>query len=338
MRNGSIHRGAELANDVGIIASDGSVKERRLAIVERQDTSTLTDWIAVHRDTFEQHMAAAGAVLFRRFPAATIGAFQELAPKLCGKIFAENPEHTPVTPDGAVQTPVAYAADRMLLWHNENSFNDEWPMRIAFCCVRPAEAGGETPIVDSCLMYREIDAEIRARFTANGIAYVRRFASGIGLDWQTVFRTGERAVVEEFCRSHQVIPEWNGGDLVQTRAIRPAVVAHPRTGEPSWFNQAQHWHPACLDGGVRDALESSVGAARLPRDCTFADGTPIPDADMHHILDVYRRNQVVFPWQPGDLLVLDNVIWAHARNPYRGRRTMLVAMGSIHRYDSGYPS
>lgn len=33
-----------------------------------------------------------------------------------------------------------------------------------------------------------------------------------------------------------------------------------------------------------------------------------------------------------DGLVLDNVSWAHGRNPYRGRRAILVAMGSMHAY------
>lgn len=323
---------AQAIHDSKTIPANGSARKRHLAVIEWEGKGTLGDWITTNRDVFQDYMSTRGAVLFRKFPPVTINSFQQAAPLLCGELVTENPEHTPVSADGSVQTPVPYAAERMLLWHNENSFNHEWPMRIAFCCLRPAEAGGETPIVDSCLVCREIDSSVRSRFVNKAIAYVRHFAAGVGVDWKAVFHTNDRAVVDEYCHRHQLLPEWKGQELVRTTAIRPAVVVHPQTGDLSWFNQAQHWHPACLDPDVLDVLQRSVGEAGLPRNCTFGDGTPIPEADMRHILDVYRRNQVVFPWAQGDVLVLDNVMWAHGRNPYEGRRTMLVALGSVHHY------
>jgi len=35
---------------------------------------------------------------------------------------------------------------------------------------------------------------------------------------------------------------------------------------------------------------------------------------------------VSFPWQPGDLLMLDNMLVAHGREPFAGRREILVGM------------
>jgi acyl-CoA synthetase (AMP-forming)/AMP-acid ligase II/acyl carrier protein len=310
-----------------------SAPGRRPAIVESRANATLADWLAGHGDELAAHMRDSGAVLFRGFRVTTIGAFHGVARALCGEVFTENPEHTAVSRDGAVQTPVAYAQDRFLLWHNENSFNDEWPLRIAFCCLRPAESGGETPLVDSCLVLRELHPEVRGRFVDRGVAYVRHFGSGLGLDWRTVFRTDSREAVERYCREHHIVTEWQDADRLRTVAVRPAVVAHPLTGDLSWFNQAQHWHPACLDPDVRGALEGSLGVAGLPRNCTFGDGSPIPDDDMRRVIEVYRGCQVVFPWRQGDVLLLDNVLWAHGRNPYAGRRTMLVAMGSLQRWE-----
>ena len=47
------------------------------------------------------------------------------------------------------------------------------------------------------------------------------------------------------------------------------------------------------------------------------------------ILDVYRGLEVVFPWQAGDVMLVDNVATAHGRNPYQGERKLLVALGQM---------
>lgn len=309
----------------------GVQEGRRLAIATGEGRAFLQEWIKAHRSDFDTHMMSSGAVLFRGFPGLSIGAFQQVAPLLCGALIKDNPEHAPVSADGLVQTPVAYPADRFLLWHNENSFNDEWPLRIAFCCFCPAQTGGETPIVDSCRVYREIDPAVRSEFESRDVAYIRNYKSGVGLDWRSVFHSDDCEAISTYCGAHGITAEWHGGELLRTISSRPAVIAHPTTGERSWFNQAQHWHPGCLDSDVREALERSFGDS-LPRNCTFGDGAAIPDELMRHVVSVYQRCEVVFPWKRGDVLVLDNVLWAHGRKPYQGERRMLVALGTATRF------
>jgi alpha-ketoglutarate-dependent taurine dioxygenase len=41
---------------------------------------------------------------------------------------------------------------------------------------------------------------------------------------------------------------------------------------------------------------------------------------------------VKFAWQRGDIMLLDNVLTAHARNPFVGERKLLVAMGDMRSY------
>ena len=44
---------------------------------------------------------------------------------------------------------------------------------------------------------------------------------------------------------------------------------------------------------------------------------------------LYERTAVRFPWQEGDLVMLDNMLVAHARDPFVGPRKIVVAMGDM---------
>ena len=41
---------------------------------------------------------------------------------------------------------------------------------------------------------------------------------------------------------------------------------------------------------------------------------------------IYEANTAREPWQPGDLMLVDNVRTAHSREPFEGPREVLVAM------------
>ena len=70
----------------------------------------------------------------------------------------------------------------------------------------------------------------------------------------------------------------------------------------------------------------------MPRNCYYGDGTRIADEDMASILEVYRQLEVSFPWQRGDVMVLDNLLTAHGRNRFEGERQLLVTMGDMRSY------
>jgi alpha-ketoglutarate-dependent taurine dioxygenase len=294
----------------------------------------LPDWAAGNRALVEERLRRHGAILFRGFAIDGPAPFERFAANVCRELFNENGEHPRTAVSGNVYTPVFYPPGKQLLWHNENSFNRRWPAKILFCCVRPADRGGETPLVDSRAVYQRIDPQVRERFESRGVLYMRHYGAGPGLDWQTVFRTADPAEAAARCAADGFDVQWkSAGRVLRTRCKRPAVVRHPVTGEACWFNQAQHWHIACLEPELRESMLGAFGENDLPRHCCYGDGSAIADADMEHILGVYRELEICFPWQAGDVVLVDNVLAAHGRNPFQGERQILVTLGDMTSYD-----
>lgn len=282
--------------------------------------------------TVRQALSESGAALLRGFESLNTADFAAVAHAFIDDISADNAEHERVDDSGVVQTPVPYSSHRKLLWHNENSFNRRWPRTLIFSPTVVATTGGRTPLTDSRRLLRIVDPAIVTRFRERGVAYIRRFGRGIGLPWQQVLGTDDRPTADRRSVADGVELAWGPDDTLSTRAVRPAVIDHPLTGESAWFAQPAHWHPACLDEETRDALLDVFGQDGLPRDCRFGDGSTIPDSMMHELLEAHASIERSFDWKVGDVLAIDNVLTAHARNPYTGARRLLVAMGDQHEF------
>ncbi|HKV36650.1 MAG TPA: amino acid adenylation domain-containing protein, partial [Pyrinomonadaceae bacterium] len=306
----------------------------RLPLVIQPATNKpdLEEWARANLGFIEAKLHKHGAILFRGFDVNSPSAFEGFAHTICPQLFDENGEHNRGSVSGKIYTPVAYPANKLLLWHNENSFNDAWPMKIWFCCATPAAQGGETPLVDSRRVFEMLDPKIRDRFIEKKVMYVRNYTEGLGQNWQAIMRASSRAEAEEFCRKNLMEFEWKHGNGLMTRCVRPAVARHPRTGEMVWFNQAQHWHRACLDAETRESLRALFAEDDFPRNCYYGDGSVIEDSVMEEILEVYRQLEVSFPWREKDVVMLDNMLTAHGRSPYVGERKLYVAMGEMTSY------
>jgi len=277
----------------------------------------------------EAHLATAGGVLFRGFSVPTVPHFQQFAAAFGHPLLSYEFASTPRSAVGSgVYTSTEYPAHQHIPLHNEQAYTREWPMKIWFHCVTASPVGGETPIADSRAVYRHMPAGIRERFRA-GLQYVRNYGD-FDVPWQQVFGTDRPADVEAFCRRAGIQWEWTGDGELRTRQLCQGVEVHPGTGEPVWFNQGHLFHVSNLQPEVRESLEDLLGVEHLPRNVYFADGSPIPDGLFDEVRAVLDAETVTFPWQDGDVLMLDNMLAAHARNPFEGPRKVVVAMAEPH--------
>jgi alpha-ketoglutarate-dependent taurine dioxygenase len=132
--------------------------------------------------------------------------------------------------------------------------------------------------------------------------------------------------VQEYCSQYDITCDWIDDKLLRTAGIAQGVTTHPKTREKVFFNQAHLFHVSSLGPIHAEALVSMYGVNRLPRHARFGDGTEIPDLDLRRVSDAFKKSAITFRWQKGDVLVLDNVSYAHGRRPFKGSRKVLAAL------------
>ncbi|MEG4838962.1 amino acid adenylation domain-containing protein [Microcoleus sp. B9-D4] len=289
----------------------------------------IADWAKNNREFIEAKLLQHGGILFRGFTGPVVAAFEQFALSICSELFGEYGDLPREGVSGKVYGSTPYPADKAILFHSESSHLHRWPMKIWFFCVQPAQQGGETPIVDCRKIYQLLDPKLREKFAQKQIMYVRNYTDGLDVSWKDFFQTEDKSVVEEYCRQAGMEFEWKAGNNLRTRKIRPAIAKHPKTKEMVFFNQLPLHHISCLDAATRASLLSVFGEENLPRNVYYGDGTPIEDSVMEEIQAVYAQAAVSFPWQAGDILMLDNMLAAHSRNPFIGSRKIVVAMGEM---------
>ncbi|WP_371914561.1 TauD/TfdA family dioxygenase [Pseudomonas sp. NFACC56-3] len=275
----------------------------------------------------ESELPRAGGILFRGFAFKGEADFEAFARSFGHELLTYDYASTPRTKlNNRVYTSTEYPAHQVIPLHNEQSYSLNWPMKIWFHCVQASPVGGETPIADSRLVYRQIDPAIRQRFAEKRLMYVRNYGNGLDLPWQQAFSTEDRSQVERFCRASNIEFRWTDDGELSTRQVCQAVAQHPVTGDWVWFNQAHLFHISNLAAPVRETLISIVGEQGVPRNVFYGDGSPIELEALEHIREVLQRCQVTFPWQAGDVLMLDNMLVAHGRSTFQGTRKVVVAM------------
>ncbi|OBP13526.1 hypothetical protein A5320_18200 [Rheinheimera sp. SA_1] len=311
------------------VADLAEVGGLRMMLPVEIDPEQLDEWLNDNADHARQLLEQNGALLIRQLPAHGSKKLEKVMSKLFDDSLLEyNFRSTPRTKmRGRIYTSSEYHADETILLHNENAYCNEWAMKIGFYCVKASEVGGATPIGDSRKIYRDIPADIRDRFERKGLLYVRNYGD-IDLPWTEVFQTTDRSEVEQYCHNSDIEFQWIGQNGLRTKQRAGVSYLHPRSGEAVWFNQAHLFHISSMPEQHRHSLLDTFKTEDLPRNVYFADGEEIDDQSLDIIRQVYRRHEVAFQWQDGDLLLLDNMLFAHGRHPFSGNRRILVGMAT----------
>ena len=278
------------------------------------------------REFLREQLLCYGALLLRGFQMENVADFEKIARLFSLKElfnYAGGVSPRRILNEG-VYTSTEYPAQFSLSLHNELSYSNIYPNVLFFGCLIAPQTGGETTLGNSRRILQNIDPQILDTFKRKKLCYVRNLQAdkGSGYSWQEAFESDDKETIENVCRKAGADFEWKADGGLRVSQIRPAVLAHPITGEEVWFNQADGFHPSNLG----EELLKNLSEDELRLNVYFGDGSMIDSAMLVHIRKVLQSETIPHRWQVGDILILDNILSAHGRMPFTGARKIILAM------------
>ncbi|MEY9862099.1 alpha-ketoglutarate-dependent taurine dioxygenase [Catenulispora sp. GAS73] len=292
------------------------------------DAAAAVSWVEEHHDEVRRALTEHGALFLRGLNVHSPADFAAVRDALFARRAAYQEKATPRSDFGddvfsSTDLPPAHA----IRMHNENSYTLTFPGLLLFGCLTAPQEGGATPVADVREVLRLLPADLAARFREHGWRLNRHYAEHISLSWRTAFATESPEDVERYGAANGIEVRWGPDDTLSTSQLRSATIRHPRTGEEVWFNHVAFWNEWSLDPDIRDVMVDEFGPEGLPFNTFLGDGTPLTPQEVALLDAAYEQATVRRAWRTGDLLLVDNVLAAHGRDPFRGDRKIVVGMG-----------
>lgn len=302
------------------------------------DSTAVARWMVEHRDDLEQLLAHTGAILFRNFAVRSTEDFAAMVAHYPGPAHGYSGGATARSAiSGRVFEATRSPPDVRLMLHQEMAYLPRWPRKLAFYCRQPSATGGETIIADVRRFEQLVDGRMRDEVAANGVLYVRNFRSpgpfpealeSTHRTWQEAFYTDDPRKAEQDLREMGMTAQWLDDGSLSASYRAEGFINHPLTGERRWFNHiaSQTMTPQSMRERWTLYADHYADGRSRPYDVRFGDGRAIPLDNVIALFPLLDSVTMAFPWQEGDVLMIDNVQTFHGRNPFTGHRDVQVAL------------
>lgn len=325
----------------------GSISPLALRPVEHEHSSLDLDSTISTIETLQaqdgiltKQLATHGTILFRGLPINGAHDFSKFAHAFGYKpheiigIVVDRPVLAPNI------APANEAPKEVLVYnHNESPQVPHAPEYIFFYCHKAPHTGGESPISSSLELFHRAQQEIpefidelAEKGILSRVTYKveQQYKGGATLkqafgklvepdDDEPTRRSKIEAQIARYGRGKHTTWEWteDGGLILEHRL--PAIRTQPHTGLPTLFTGlAAYYKNAKVNGAGRNITQQLYG-----------DGTPIPEKYLAHLAKITDEIRVLHKWQQSDVLVFDNVIAQHGREPWEGEQGDRVIMASL---------
>lgn len=313
-----------------VIESSFNSEEFPLILSPSGSGVSLSGWVKDNRRYFENKLSKHGAILFRGFGIDTLEKFESFMNSFENKplpyMFRSSPRKEISKEIKNVYHSTVYPEHQAIAMHNESSYSRVWGMKIVFCCLQPAAEQGETPIADSRKVLKDIPPALLGKFRISGVKYVRNLSPDLGLSWKEVFQVATKDEMISICDKFRIEYRFRDDDNVSISWVKPAIYTHPHTNEEVWFNHSCFFNKYSLYEIAGLSEEDEMPEELLSQDTCFGNGEEISYEEFRQIKHAFDRNTVLFPYQKGDVLFLDNMLAAHGRSPFTGERLIATSI------------
>ena len=322
-----------------LIASEPLLPGKAIPLVVRPtfEEVDLVTWAEGNRALVDELLSRHRALLFRGFSIRTVPEFERfIAATSTGRMVEYRDRSSPRHfVSDKIYTSTDYPADQRIALHNEGTYWHMWPLKIYFFCQVAPASGGATPIADTRRVYERISAATRRRCSDKRVLYQRNFNQGFGLTWQTAFQTTTPRTLRTICGEQRHLvqlarrrtPAYAAGETRRRQLTRRRASRSGSTIRPSFTSPG-------LKPTMRETLLTEFPES-LPFNTYYGDGSDFEPEVLEEIRAAYAAEEVSFPWQVGDVLLLDNMSVAHGRQAYTGERRILVGMADPHNRQDG---
>ncbi|KAI7728116.1 LOW QUALITY PROTEIN: hypothetical protein M8C21_028618, partial [Ambrosia artemisiifolia] len=225
------------------------------------ELSSFEDAIRAHKPWLESLLVKRGAILFRGFPVISPSDFNNIVVAFG---FPEMPYVGGTAPRTQVVDRVYTAnespLDKEIPFHHEMAYLSVFPTKLLFFCEEEPEAGGETPIVLSHIIYekmKERHPNFVAKLEKHGLTYIKIAgddddpSSYTGRSWKTAYKTDDKTIAEERAAKLGIKLEWMGNTAKAILNTLPAIRFDRENIRKTWFNSS-YVGPATMKIGNRN--------------------------------------------------------------------------------------
>lgn len=328
---------------------------------QKVSVDDLEKWIKNNRKYIHEKLNSIGGILFRGFDIKTAHDFEKIAKLIDKNLCTSHPF------DGGARmwlTKYIYEADITeytsaplpVPFHNEDSYIPYLPSTLMFCCIKPAEFGGESIISDCRKVFSSLPLNLQKKYSAKTIKMTFAHSDSLFLVNSCIPKNEEE--IKKFAKKYGASNcKRIGEDETEFTFDVPAVIKTKNHKQTSYIGRVHFadyltfaldiflsyrsrkkfshrvmmcWLIIqCIAKHFRDVGASYFKANKRRHWCTFGNNEPIPLSDQIKITFAFWRNSVTFPLESSDILVLNNLLISHGRLPYKGKRIILSCIGSL---------
>ncbi|XP_071713840.1 clavaminate synthase-like protein At3g21360 [Rutidosis leptorrhynchoides] len=285
-------------------------------LTEEEKVCSFKEAIKAEKQWLESLVDKCGVILFRGFPVKSPSDFNDVVeafefPEL--EYVSGLATRTKVV--GRVYTANECPPEIRVPFHHEMAYIRDSPSKLFFFCELEPGKGGQTPIVLSHIVYdkmKEKYPEFVADLEEHGVKIIvimkddNDLSNVGGRGWKSAYMTNDKNVAEERAAKQDAKLEWMEGNAVKfSTGPLPAFRFDKNNQRKTWFNNIAFTKTGPPNGRNAD-------------DYTYIElgyDAVVPDEAQKECLKIMDEECVVIPWKNGDVMLVNNLMVLHSRQP-----------------------